>query len=97
MKNKCAEAAEWYSIFVHISAMRGLLADTQTEQRKALATMFLYGLKKRVCQKGGVGVIKQPSEERHQNIIGRMVIIAPSSLLHLWRLRTPSTRNRKHL
>lgn len=46
MKNKCAEAAEWYSIFVPISAMRGLLADTQTEQRKALATMFLYGLKK---------------------------------------------------
>ena len=32
MKNKCAEAAEWYSIFVPISAMRGLLADTQTEQ-----------------------------------------------------------------
>ena len=26
----------------------------------------------------------------------RMVIIAPSSLLHLWRLRTPSTRNRIH-
>lgn len=33
-------------------------------------TYFLYGLKKRVYQKGGVGVIKHPSEERHQNIIG---------------------------
>ena len=46
MIDNCLDPSEWESIFVPLSAMRGLLADTQTEQRKALATMFLYGLKK---------------------------------------------------
>ena len=44
--SKNCDASSWTSLFVPIAAMRGLLSDTQTQQRKALATMFMYGLKK---------------------------------------------------